>query len=94
MKFSDEFRDPRAAKGLLAAIAGEIEALGATGQNPIRIMEICGGHTHSIFRFGLDKLTPEGLEFVHGPGCPVCVTPSATIPLSAHRITNAFFSSV
>ncbi|MFV0359468.1 hydrogenase formation protein HypD [Tropicimonas sp.] len=79
MKFSDEFRNPRAARVLLAAIADEIDALGATGENPIRIMEICGGHTHSIFRFGLDKLTPDGLEFIHGPGCPVCVLPMSRV---------------
>ncbi|MEL6775068.1 MAG: hydrogenase formation protein HypD, partial [Pseudomonadota bacterium] len=46
---------------------------------PIHIMEICGGHTHAIFRYGLDKLTPEGIEFIHGPGCPVCVLPRARV---------------
>ena len=79
MKFTDEFRDPVRAKAALAAIAAETERLGATKAEPVRIMEICGGHTHAIFRYGLDKLTPEGLEFVHGPGCPVCVLPMARV---------------
>lgn len=79
MKFSDEFRDPKTARALLAAIADEIEAIGATPEEPVRIMEICGGHTHSIFRFGLDKLTPAALEFIHGPGCPVCVLPMSRV---------------
>ncbi len=79
MKYTDEFRDPKAAKALLAAIEAEISALGATAESPIHIMEICGGHTHAIFRYGLDKLTPEGLEFIHGPGCPVCVLPMSRV---------------
>lgn len=79
MKHMDEFRDPAAARNLLSAIAREIELAGATEENPLRIMEICGGHTHAIFRYGLDKLTPEGLEFIHGPGCPVCVLPMGRV---------------
>lgn len=79
MKYADEFRDPKVAKSLLKAIADRIESVGAAKENPIRIMEICGGHTHAIFRYGLDKLTPEGLEFIHGPGCPVCVLPMSRV---------------
>lgn len=79
MKYADEFRDPKAAKGLLAAIDNVIGELGATATKPIQIMEICGGHTHAIFRYGLDKLTPDGLEFIHGPGCPVCVLPRSRV---------------
>jgi hydrogenase expression/formation protein HypD len=79
MRYADEFRDPALAKGLLAHIAQEIGALGATAARPVRIMEICGGHTHAIFRYGLHELTPAGLEFVHGPGCPVCVLPMARV---------------
>ncbi len=75
MKYADEFRDPVAAKGVLAAIDNVVTELGATAEKPVHIMEICGGHTHAIFRYGLDKLTPPGLEFIHGPGCPVCVLP-------------------
>ena len=79
MKFVDEFRDPALARKLLSridALAGEI---GATRENPVAIMEICGGHTHAIFRYGLDKLTPDGIEFIHGPGCPVCVLPMSRV---------------
>ena len=79
MKYADEFRDPTAARALLAKIAERVDALGATRQKPIHIMEVCGGHTHAIFRYGLDKLTPEGLEFIHGPGCPVCVLPMSRV---------------
>ena len=79
MKFVDEFRDPVAAEGLLAAISETVDVLGATAENPVHIMEVCGGHTHAIFRFGLDKLTPAGLEFIHGPGCPVCVLPMSRV---------------
>jgi hydrogenase expression/formation protein HypD len=79
MKYAEEFRDPKAAKGLLAQIAQVIDELGATKEKPVHIMEICGGHTHAIFRYGLDKLTPAGLEFIHGPGCPVCVLPMSRV---------------
>jgi len=79
MKFASEFRDPKAAKALLAEIAHVAEAIGATREKPVHIMEICGGHTHSIFRYGLDKLVHEGIEFIHGPGCPVCVLPRARV---------------
>jgi hydrogenase expression/formation protein HypD len=79
MKYAEEFRDPVAAKALLDAIAKVVDQIGATAENPVHIMEICGGHTHAIFRYGLDKLTPEGIEFIHGPGCPVCVLPMSRV---------------
>lgn len=79
MKYAEEFRDPTAAKALLEAIAKVVDQIGATAENPVHIMEICGGHTHAIFRYGLDKLTPEGIEFIHGPGCPVCVLPMSRV---------------
>ncbi len=79
MKYADEFRDPVAAKGLLDQIATVVDQIGATADNPVHIMEICGGHTHAIFRYGLDKLTPPGIEFIHGPGCPVCVLPISRV---------------
>lgn len=75
----DEFRDPAAARLLLAAIEEVLPATGATAERPLHVMEICGGHTHAIFRHGLDKLVPAALEFVHGPGCPVCVLPRGRI---------------
>ena len=79
MRYVEEFRDPVAAKSVLAAIARVVDQIGATVENPVRIMEICGGHTHAIFRYGLDRLTPAGIEFIHGPGCPVCVLPMSRI---------------
>lgn len=79
MKFASEFRAPVAAKALLAEIARTCDRIGATRAKPVHIMEICGGHTHSIFRYGLDKLIHEGVEFIHGPGCPVCVLPMSRV---------------
>lgn len=68
MKYSDEYRDPALARQL-------VDAIHCTVTRPWTVMEICGGHTHAIMRYGLDQLLPSGLELVHGPGCPVCVTP-------------------
>lgn len=72
MKFVDEYRDPGLAQALLAEI-------GQSVTRPWVLMEVCGGHTHAIMRHGIDQLLPPGLELVHGPGCPVCVTPVETI---------------
>jgi hydrogenase expression/formation protein HypD len=68
MKFIDEYRDPQAA-GRFARAIRHITS------RPWTIMEICGGQTHAIVRFGVDELLPEEVTLVHGPGCPVCVTP-------------------
>jgi len=73
MKYIDEYRDPREGQRLLDEIRRSAPAGG------LRIMEICGGHTHAIYRAGLDQLLPEGIRFLHGPGCPVCVTPAVRI---------------
>lgn len=72
MKFIDEYRDGEAAKKLATAIHEELQA-------PCTIMEVCGGQTHSIVRFGVDELLPTDITLVHGPGCPVCVTPQRVI---------------
>jgi len=74
VKYLDEFRDGQLARALAKAIAAEIEP----GRH-YRLMEFCGGHTHAIFRYGLQDLMPPNLRFVHGPGCPVCVLPMARI---------------
>lgn len=79
MKYADEYRDSDLAKGLGKAIAEQLDLLGATTENPIRIMEVCGGHTHAIFRYGLADLLPKSIEFLHGPGCPVCVLPRSRV---------------
>lgn len=74
MKYIDEYRDPETARVLL----GEIEAL-AADQPPRKLMEVCGGHTHAIYRHGIESLLPESIELVHGPGCPVCVIPMGRV---------------
>ncbi len=79
MSAPDAFRDPARARALLSAIRDEAARTGARPDAPLRIMEICGGHTHTIFRHGIDRLVPPSLEFVHGPGCPVCVLPMGRI---------------
>ena len=75
MRFVDEFRDPAAARELIAAIGALCDRLGRR----FRFMEVCGGHTHAIYRYGLEQLLPESVEFVHGPGCPVCVIPQGRV---------------
>ena len=75
MKFVDEFRDPAAARKLLAAI----EHLAGSGSDHFKFMEVCGGHTHTIYRHGIEHLLPDNVELVHGPGCPVCVIPMGRI---------------
>lgn len=79
MKYVDEFRDPILARRLIARIEQLVPLAGGTEEKPVAIMEICGGHTHAIFRYGLDRLLPAGLEFLHGPGCPVCVLPMSRV---------------
>ena len=76
MKLVDEFRDADLVRAASAEIRRLVDELPARRS---RIMEVCGGHTHAIYRFGLDQLLPEEVEMVHGPGCPVCVLPSERI---------------
>lgn len=79
MRYVDEFRDREKAKSLI----GEIEKLLARSaiarKRPLNIMEVCGGHTHSIFRYGIEGMLPDAVELVHGPGCPVCVLPMGIV---------------
>ena len=79
MKFVDEFRDPQKAQILLQEIQDLVERIPLCGERPIWIMEVCGGHTHTIFRYGLNKMLPKEVEFIHGPGCPVCVLPRGRV---------------
>ena len=74
MKYLDEFRDAHA----IEAIAAEIASLVEPGSH-VKLMEVCGGHTHAIYRHGLDQLLPAEVELVHGPGCPVCVIPMGRV---------------
>ena len=75
MKYVDEFRDPQKAQALLQEIKKLGEQLERGKNNPLKLMEVCGGHTHSIFKYGLEEILPESIELIHGPGCPVCVMP-------------------
>ena len=79
MKYADEFRDPELAKSLVSAITDLADTLAAKMPRPLQVMEVCGGHTHTIFRYGLKDLLPPSIEFVHGPGCPVCVLPMGRV---------------
>lgn len=74
MKYVDEFRNPE----LISKTAEEIRRL-ADPQRHYRIMEVCGGHTHAIYRFGLKDVLPANIDLIHGPGCPVCVLPMGRI---------------
>ena len=73
-RFVDEFRDPAAARALLGAIGRLVEH----GRH-YKFMEVCGGHTHTIYRHGIEHLLPSQVELVHGPGCPVCVIPMGRV---------------
>jgi hydrogenase expression/formation protein HypD len=82
MKYVDEFRDPDRARALTLEIHRLVERIDRTRgglERPLQIMEICGGHTHSIFRYGIHQMLPPEVEFVHGPGCPVCVLPMGRV---------------
>jgi hydrogenase expression/formation protein HypD len=74
MKYVDEFRDPQLITNVAREIARTIDP-----ERRYRIMEVCGGHTHSIYRHGLKDILPENIQLVHGPGCPVCVLPMGRI---------------
>jgi len=73
MKYVDEYRDPELAK----RISNEIAKLSAS--RPLKLMEICGGHTHTIYKHGIEDVLPHNIDLIHGPGCPVCVLPMGRI---------------
>jgi hydrogenase expression/formation protein HypD len=73
MRFVDEYRDPAAARGLVDRITH------LAGEDSFKFMEVCGGHTHTIYRHGIEHVLPSTIELVHGPGCPVCVIPMGRI---------------
>jgi hydrogenase expression/formation protein HypD len=74
VKFVDEFRSGK----LAATLAGELDRLVAQGTT-LKLMEVCGGHTHTIYKHGLEQIVPAEIDFVHGPGCPVCVIPMGRV---------------
>ncbi|MGO9582492.1 MAG: hydrogenase formation protein HypD [Acidimicrobiales bacterium] len=89
MRFVDEYRDPAAARALVARIAE------LAGEGHYKFMEICGGHTHTIYRHGIEHLLPTSVELVHGPGCPVCVIPMGRIDdaIAVSRAPGVIFTS-
>jgi hydrogenase expression/formation protein HypD len=89
MRFVDEYRDPTAARALVARIT-EL----AAGEN-FKFMEVCGGHTHTIYRHGIEHVLPTSVELVHGPGCPVCVIPMGRVDdaISVARQPGVIFTS-
>ena len=74
MRYVDEFRDAELGRALAGEILAEVEP----GRH-YKLMEVCGGHTHSIYKYGIDDLLPGNVELVHGPGCPVCVIPMGRV---------------
>jgi hydrogenase expression/formation protein HypD len=90
MRYVDEFRDPE----LIIKAAEEIRRLAEPGRH-YRVMEVCGGHTHAIYRFGLKDILPDNIELIHGPGCPVCVLPMGRIDdgLDIARKNDAIFAA-
>lgn len=88
MKYVDEFRDPKKVQELVNLINRMVT-------KPWAIMELCGGQTHSIMRFGIDQLLPKSIELLHGPGCPVCVTPIELIDraISIAKLENVILCS-
>ncbi|MES9847543.1 MAG: hydrogenase formation protein HypD, partial [Candidatus Thiodiazotropha sp.] len=81
MKYVDEFRQQKLARQLADAIRHE-----ADKGREYHLMEFCGGHTHAIFRYGVQDLMPDNVRFVHGPGCPVCVLPIGRIDEAIHLV--------
>src|SRR5665213_2844960 len=73
MRFVDEYRDPASARALVSLITE------LAGDQEFKFMEVCGGHTHTIYRHGIEHILPGSVELVHGPGCPVCVIPMGRV---------------
>jgi len=88
VKYVDEYRDEATAKAILAAIERDVT-------RPWTLMEICGGQTHTLLRSGIDRMLPDAITLVHGPGCPVCVTPLEQIDraLAIARRPEVIFTS-
>ena len=74
MRFVDEFRDAELGRALAGEILAAVES-----DRDYKLMEVCGGHTHSIYKYAIDDLLPDNVELVHGPGCPVCVIPMGRV---------------
>ncbi len=73
MKYVDEYRDPELARSISADIAA------LSSGRPLKMMEVCGGHTHTIYKHGIEDVLPRNIDLIHGPGCPVCVLPMGRV---------------
>ena len=89
MKYVDEYRDPELAK----RISSEIAKLSAS--QPLKLMEVCGGHTHTIYKHGIEDVLPQNIDLIHGPGCPVCVLPMGRIDdaIAIARLDDVIFTT-
>ena len=83
MKFIDEYRQQDVAKHIASKIAAAVRP-----ERSYHIMEFCGGHTHAIFRYGVQDLMPTNVQYIHGPGCPVCVLPMGRIDMAIRLLKN------
>ncbi|CZF78846.1 Hydrogenase expression/formation protein HypD [Grimontia celer] len=82
MKYVDEFRNPDVVKGIVDTINVQLDVIEQQRGKPMRplqLMEFCGGHTHTLFKYGIENLLSDRIEMVHGPGCPVCVLPMGRV---------------
>ncbi len=91
MTVFEQFRNPQVSQQLVEQIQQLAQSAMRTRKTPLQIMEVCGGHTHTLFRYGIDQLFDGLIEFVHGPGCPVCVLPPEVID---HCVALAFQNNV
>src|SRR5579864_1219282 len=89
MKYVDEYRDAELAKRVSAEIAK------LSGDQPLKLMEVCGGHTHTIYKHGIEDVLPRNIDLIHGPGCPVCVLPMGRIDdaIAIARMDDVIFTS-
>jgi hydrogenase expression/formation protein HypD len=89
MQFVDEYRDAEVARKLSAEI-GEL-----SGGRPLKLMEVCGGHTHTIYKHGIEDILPPNIDLIHGPGCPVCVIPMGRVDdaIAIARTPNVIFTT-
>src|SRR3954453_5082877 len=89
MRYVDEYRDPAAARALIARITD------AAGDDHFKFMEVYGGHTHTIYRHGIEHVLPDTVELVHGPGCPGCVIPMGRVDyaIAVAQTDGVFFTS-
>src|SRR5713226_5682767 len=89
MKYVDEYRDADLAKRVSAEIAK------VSGSRPLKLMEVCGGHTHTIYKHGIEDVLPHNIDLIHGPGCPVCVLPMGRIDdaIAIARMDGVIFTT-